>query len=267
MSRPHGPLPHELGRNLLVDRGVAGRIVGEARRALRPGDALVEVGAGDGALTRPLADLGVPLTAFEIDAERARRLADRLPAHVAVRPDDALRVRWPDRPHVLVSNVPFGVTTALLRRVLPAPAWHTAVLLLQWEAARRRAGVGGASMLTASWWPWHTTTVLERVPARAFRPAPAVDGGLIRVQRRPTALVDDRPAYQRFVRAVFTGRGHGVVDVLARGGHVSRRESARLARELALPPRALPRDLDPEQWAALFRAARDTRRDPPRRRR
>lgn len=255
MSSPT-PLPHELGQNLLVDGEIVAEIVAHVRRALRPGDRLVEVGAGDGALTRPLARLGVPLRAYEIDRVRAERLAARLGPHVDVRAEDALRVRWPAPSHVLVSNVPFGVTTALLRRVLPATGWHTAVLLLQWEAARRRAGVGGASMLTAAWWPWFTSTMLRRVPARAFRPVPAVDGGLIRMRRRATPLVTDREAYQRFVRAVFTGRGRGVADVLARTGLLPRRRSATLARELGLGPRTLPRDLDADQWATLFHATR-----------
>ncbi len=62
---------------------------------------------------------------------------------------DALRTRL-DRP-VVVGNLPFHLTTPILRRLLAAGGWTEAVLLTQWEVARKRAGVGGRTMLTA----WH----------------------------------------------------------------------------------------------------------------
>ncbi|WP_007026407.1 rRNA adenine N(6)-methyltransferase family protein, partial [Saccharomonospora iraqiensis] len=168
--------PHELGQNFLVDRSVINAVTTLAARVPHP---IVEIAAGDGALTRPLGRLGRPLTAVEVDPRRARRLDRRTPDHVDVVHADLLRYRLPRHPHVLVGNVPFHLTTAVLKRLLAAPHWHTAILLVQWEVARRRAGIGGATMLTARWWPWFEFTVDRRVPARAFRPAPSVDAGLL----------------------------------------------------------------------------------------
>src|SRR5699024_12265525 len=82
-------------------------------------------------------------------------------------------------PHVLVINLPFQLTTAILRRIFRAPGWKHAILLVQWEVARRRAGVGGATMMTAQWWPWFDFELGRRVPARAFTPRPNVDGGVL----------------------------------------------------------------------------------------
>src|SRR5699024_11383810 len=79
---------------------------------------------------------------------------------------------------VLVGNLPFHLTTAILRRIFRAPGWKHAILLVQWEVARRRAGVGGATMMTAQWWPWFDFELGRRVPARAFTPRPNVDGGV-----------------------------------------------------------------------------------------
>lgn len=125
-------------------------------------------------------------------------------------------------------------------------------MLVQWEVARRRAGVGGASMLTASWWPCYEFTLHARVPARSFRPVPSVDGGLLTMTRRTAPLVEDLAAYQRFVREVFTGRGRGLREILLRTGRVERGALAEWLRASAVPPQKLPKDLTAEQWSSLW---------------
>lgn len=101
---------------------------------------IIEVGARDGAPTVPMERLGRPLTAIEIDRRRAERLAHRTTTHVVTA--DFLRYRLPPTPHVVVGNLPFHLTTTILRRLLHSPGWTDAVLLVQWEVARRRAAVG-----------------------------------------------------------------------------------------------------------------------------
>lgn len=245
---------HELGQNFLVDQTVIStfeRLVAETTSG-----PIVEIGAGDGALTRRLGRLGRPVTALEIDPARARKLAERLPRNVDVVCADVLRHRLPRRPHTVVGNIPFHLTTPIIRRLLASEHWESAVLLVQWEVARRRAAVGGASMLTASWWPWFGFEVAARVPARAFRPVPSVDGGLLTMRRRPEPLVQDRRGYQAFVAQVFTGRGNGLAEVVARTGRVDRTALRGWLREYRIPAHVLPKSLDAEEWAALWALAR-----------
>lgn len=176
---------------------------------------ILEIGAGNGALTRPLAALGRDLRAVEIDERRRRRLGSEI-GHDIVVWGDGLRTAL-DRP-TIVSNVPFHITTALLRRVLQSEEWNDAVLIMQWEVARKRAGVGGSTMLTAQSLPWYTFALHGRVPARGFRPPPNVDGGILHIQRRPDPLIalGDRRRYERFVSQLFTGRGRTMLDRLSR---------------------------------------------------
>ncbi|HEX2214070.1 MAG TPA: 23S ribosomal RNA methyltransferase Erm [Mycobacterium sp.] len=257
MSSPHLGR-HEHGQNFLHDQRVVDAIVDLVARTDGP---IVEIGAGAGALTVPLQRLGRPLTAIEVDGRRAARLADRTAASTRVVAADFLRFRLPRTPHVIVGNLPFHLTTAMMRRVLHAPCWTDAVLLVQWEVARRRAGIGGATMMTAQWWPWFEFALSQRISAAAFRPRPSVDGGLMTIRRRDAPLVadDDRRRYQAMVHQVFTGRGHGIGQILSRTlppvttRHWLRHNGVRAA--------ALPRDLTAAQWAALFRAYRSTSRD------
>lgn len=242
---------HELGQNFLTHPPTIDRIV-ELVRATE--GAILEIGAGGGALTAPLARLDRDLAAIDLDEHRVRALRRRLP-HVRIDHADALRHPL-DRP-VVVGNIPFHLTTPILRRLLSSGCWQHAVLVTQWEVARKRAGVGGATMMTARAAPWFEFALHGRVPARAFRPMPAVDGGILGIARRRRPLLprNDAPAYERFVGAVFTGRGHGIAAIL-RGTGIPKSVVHGLLAATAIPRDRLPRDLGPEDWAALWRAHR-----------
>jgi 23S rRNA (adenine-N6)-dimethyltransferase len=247
---------HELGQNFLVDRRVVDRIVGVV--AATPGP-IIELGAGSGALTRELAGLGRPLTALEIDPRRARALRREFGGHTTIVQADALAWRYPSAQHMVVGNVPFHLTTAIMRGLLARGHWTDAVLLTQWEVARRRCGVGGSSLLTAQWHPWFSFTLHGRVPARAFRPMPSVDGGVFSIKRRTEPLVDasDRKAYQAFVAEVYRGRGNGLAQILTRTSRPLRPEMARrLLGSLGLSGRVLPSRLGGEDWAAIWMGVR-----------
>ena len=246
---------HESGQNFLVDTSVITTMVDLVAATSGP---ILEIGPGDGALTRPLARLGRPITAIEVDARRAERLERTTPRHVAIRRDDVLRASFPRTPHVVVGNLPFHLTTAIVRRLLVDPAWSDAVLLVQWEVARRRAGVGGATLLTAQAWPWFEFALERRVPARAFRPMPGVDGGILRVTRRERPLVParDRRAYEQLVARVFTGPGRGLRDVVRRATRLPERTVTGWMRRHDLPPTALPRHPRADAWADLWRLVR-----------
>jgi 23S rRNA (adenine-N6)-dimethyltransferase len=207
------------GQNLLVDERVVDRLLG--RLELCPDDLVVDVGAGRGALTIPLARAGVDVLAIERDPHLTRDLqaaveraevADR----VRIRRADLREVRWPSRPYRVVANPPFGLTTALLARLLDEPSVGPtrADLLLQHEVARKRAAHPPSTLRSAAWAPWWSFELGERVPARAFRPIPAVDAAWLTIRRRdPAVLPPDlagsfesllRPAWER--RAAGGGR-------------------------------------------------------------
>lgn len=252
---PHGGR-HELGQNFLVHSPTLARIVELV--AATDGD-ILEIGAGDGALTVGLASLGRRTRALELDERRVAALARRLP-RVEVEAGDVLR--HPLDAPVVVGNVPFHLTTPIMRRLLDRGSWRCAILLTQWEVARKRAGVGGRTMMSVQAAPWFTFELHARVPAHGFRPMPSVDGGLIGITRRtdPLLPVADRRAYERFVKEVFTGRGRGIAAIVASAGRIPRAEVAAVMRRLGVDARSLPRDLTPEEWAGLWIQVRERRR-------
>lgn len=214
MSRSIHGGRHELGQNHLHDRATLATITDLVRDTHGP---ILEIGAGSGALTRPLTRLGRPLTAVDIDEHRVTRLRHELPG-ITLLTADILQLRLGPQHRVVVGNVPFHLTTPILRKLLQGVHWRDTILLVQWEVARKRAGVGGATMMTAQSAPWYVFELCGRVPARAFRPVPGVDAGILTIRRREVPLVPaaDRRAYEALVRAVFTGRGRGLGQILGR---------------------------------------------------
>lgn len=243
---------HELGQNFLRHRPTIRRITDLVAETAGP---ILELGAGDGALTRALAHLGRPLTAVEIDEHRVRQLRRTVP-DVRIEHADATRVAL-DAP-VVAGNIPFHLTTPVLRRLLGAGRWQHAVLLTQWEVARKRAGVGGGTLLTATSMPWFAFTLEFRVPAAHFVPRPSVDGGVLGIARRTRPLVPyrERRRYEVFVRGVFTGAGGSLPRVVGRAARIDHGAARRVLTRAGVPERALPRDLGAHQWAALWHAVR-----------
>jgi 23S rRNA (adenine-N6)-dimethyltransferase len=101
--------------------------------------------------------------------------------------------------------VPFGVTTEIFRRLFDDPRvpLERADLIVQWEVARKRAESPPSTLLSTAWAPWWEFELVERIPARAFRPVPRVDAGVLRVTRRRPALLPESlaPHFAGFVRA------------------------------------------------------------------
>lgn len=252
MSRTPFGGRHELGQNFLHHRPTVDRLV--ALVMSRPGPVL-EIGAGDGAITRPLVAAGRDVTAIDLDERRTRRLQRSLPR---ARIEHADALRYPLTFPVVVGNIPFHLTTPLLRRLLRDGTWERAVLVTQWEVARKRAGVGGSTMMTAQAAPWFEFRLEGRVPRHHFKPSPSVDGGILTVSRRPEPLVPpaDRARYERFVAGVFTGRGGSLAQVVGRAAGIPAADAGRLLRKVDVAAGGLPRDLTPRQWVRLAQGMR-----------
>ncbi|MCN9244791.1 23S ribosomal RNA methyltransferase Erm [Streptomyces sp. RY43-2] len=247
-------LRRELGQNFLQDKRVVRDLVSHVRGN---GTNVLEIGPGKGAITRELVRSFETVTAVEIDPHWSAFLRDEFDDEkVEILEGDFLDYYMSRDCDTIVSNVPFNITTQVLRHLLESTEWQQAALIVQWEVARKRAGQGSGTLLSVSWAPWYEFTLHNRVPARSFRPMPRVDGGILTIRRRPRPLLPERAcaAFQDFAEAVFTGPGRGLAEILRR--HVPRRTYAALAQRLQIPDDGLPKDLTLVQWVALFEAAR-----------
>ena len=248
------------GQHFLRSQRLADELVAAA--CVLPAELVVEVGAGSGRLTEPLRRAARRVIAVELDPGLAAGLERRFERHpsVAVLRGDVLAVPFPREPFRVVGNVPFGVTTALLRRLLDdlrGPVTR-ADLIVQEGLARKRTSPRPCSMLALSWLPWWQIGVERHLPAACFQPRPAVDGAMLVARRRTAPLID--PADHGRYRALL-GRAFGRAQSPVRQtlGLPPRRWKA-LARERGLAVDARPTQLDVWDWAAAFGAVRQPSR-------
>lgn len=251
--REHARARRAFSQNLLGDP-VAVRRIADAAGPGR-GDLVLEVGAGRGRLTAELLRRAGHIIAYEVDPH----LAAALPRHdrLTVRARDFLAASAPREPFAVVGNIPYALTSAVVDWCLRAPTLDRATLVTQLEYARKRTGdYGRWSKLTVLTWPEVGWRLAGRIPRTAFRPVPRVDGGILRLDRRPVPLVEPEllPAYQELVERGFTGLGGSLHATLARR-YGPRRVSAAF-RATRLDPDVPVGLVWPEQWLTLFRLLR-----------
>jgi 23S rRNA (adenine-N6)-dimethyltransferase len=150
-----------------------------AAAGVRPGELVLDLGAGEGALTAHLVRTGARVVAVELHPGRAELLRRRFP-QVTVVESDLLSLPLPGRPFRVVANPPYGITADLLRLLLAAGTRLVAAdLVLQRAVVRKYAGQPAPK--TARAYRMSAGLVL---PRHAFRPPPRVDSAVLVVRRR-----------------------------------------------------------------------------------
>jgi len=257
--RQRPPQRGAVGQHFLRSSRLAADIVAQAEVA--PGDLIVEIGGGTGALTQPLVRTGATVIALERDpalAARLRRRFDRFTSLTVV-DEDAGSYCWPREPFAVVANLPFAASGAILAGVLRDPLLplSRADVIVQWEFAAKHAAVWPATLRSSHWRAWYDVSIVRRLHRTAFSPPPSVDAAVLRLTRRARPLVPPElgETYWEFLTAAFAAR-----TSIRRGlRSLSPLQLKRLAPALGFPLDAQPRDLDAEQWGRLFAAARGER--------
>ncbi|MGQ9583617.1 MAG: 16S rRNA (adenine(1518)-N(6)/adenine(1519)-N(6))-dimethyltransferase RsmA [Thermoplasmatota archaeon] len=202
-----------LGQHLLVDGRVAERLVEHAR--LGRGDVVLEIGAGNGTLTRRIAARAGRVIAVERD-RRFTPLLSGLPGNVELVFADALRVELPPFNKV-VSNLPYSISSPITFRLLERD-FELAVLMYQREFADRMCAQVGSpeySRLSVEVYRRASCEILEEVPPSAFSPQPGVHSALVMLRPRPCPFpIADEEVFSALARALFSHRRKSVRNAL-----------------------------------------------------
>lgn len=160
----------------------AQRIVTDAQ--IRPGDLVIDIGAGHGALIKPLIDAGAHVIAVELHPQRVQLLRQRFAdTPVTIVAADAATLRLPRRPFRVVANPPYAITSRLLRVLLaPGSRLVAADLVLQRAVVRRY--VQGQAPGANRWMRHWDLSAGRSLPRHAFRRPPHVDSAVMLIRVR-----------------------------------------------------------------------------------
>jgi 16S rRNA (adenine1518-N6/adenine1519-N6)-dimethyltransferase len=211
------PPKKHLGQNFLHERTVIDRIVQAVNP--KPGDRLVEIGPGQGAITFPLLDRHGEMTVIEFDRDLIFPLTEAARAHGTlevihrnVLDVDFTRLAANGGKLRLVGNLPYNLSSPILFHALEhAAAITDMTFMLQKEVVERMAAGPGSKVygrLSVMLQAYCEVTPLFTVPPGAFRPPPKVDSAVVRlVPRAPERIgIDDAPLFARVVRDAFGQR-------------------------------------------------------------
>jgi 16S rRNA (adenine1518-N6/adenine1519-N6)-dimethyltransferase len=258
-----------LGQHFLVSEAALQRIVAAAE--LSAADVVLEVGPGLGGLTRLLAAQAGHVVAVELDPQLAEILQRELAGqtNLTIIQGDILSLapgelvepfheQPDDRRYKVVANLPYYVTSAILRHLLTADEPpQVIVVTVQREVAQRIvAGPGEMSLLAVSVQFYGQPRIVTRIPAGAFYPVPKVDSAVVRIDRRerPAAAVADAGRFFAVVRAGFGQRRKQLRNSLAAGLDRPAAEVEAALRRAGIEPRRRAETLSLAEWEKLYRA-------------
>jgi 16S rRNA (adenine1518-N6/adenine1519-N6)-dimethyltransferase len=252
-----------LGQHFLVDGEVLGVILAAAE--ISPDDIIVEVGPGLGILTEALAKKAGGVIAIELDDRLAALLEKTLASfnNVTIVNDDVLNIepgellrRQPNPDYKVVANLPYYITSPVLRHFLEAEAKpRVMVVMVQAEVARAIAAKpGDMSLLSVSVQFYGRPEIVSRVPAQSFYPAPEVDSAVLRISLYPQpAVAVDEGGFFELVRAGFAAPRKQLANSLAQGLGLPKELILPLLSKAEIDGERRAETLTLEEWARLWR--------------
>jgi len=251
-----------LGQNFLHDPNALDKIISVSE--LSPTDTVLEIGAGTGALTEKLAQTVKRVVAVELDDRLFPVLAEQMQRYpnTELHLADILEVNLAeimgDDPYVVVANVPYYITSAILRMLLETSHRPTRLIMtIQTEVAERIiAKPPDMSVLAVSVQFYGTPDIVARFNPAVFYPRPEVGSAVLRVITHDAPVIDvpSEALFFRVVRAGFGQKRKQLKNSLASGLAMKSEEAGNLCTQVGIDPMRRAETLTLPEWAALVLA-------------
>jgi len=221
-------------------------------------DTVYEIGAGEGIITEKLLDKAGGVVAFEIDKNFFNKLARKFQNEksLELRLEDFLTSNLPNYPYKIFSNIPFNITSAIIKKLTLGNNPPTdAYLIIQKEAAMKFTGKpldNKNSQLSVILNPWFEFRVIYNFRPDDFFPKPNVDIVLLEIRKRNEALIDNKTKgrYEDFVTYAFNQFKPNITEGLSKV--LGKQNVIHLAKESGFPSNSKPSELNFKDWISLF---------------
>lgn len=252
-SRRENRPSYSVSQNFLTSRGTIDRLI--RRTNLNKRDFVLEIGAGKGHITRALLERCERVCAVEIDPKLYAGLKERFAGEpgLSLVPGDFMKMSLPQGPYKVFSNIPFSMTTQIVRRLAegrnpPSECW----LVVEKGAAKRFCGKPAETHFSLMLRPFFQTEVVYHFQREDFHPAPSVETVLLHLSLRaePDLPLDERRQFEEFLRLSEAS------GVCGRQSPLSKKQVSTALRLSGLPPLSPSGNMLYVQWLCLFRCWR-----------
>ncbi len=243
--------PYSISQNFLTSKKTIERILGKADIGKR--DTVLEIGAGKGHITKALSLRCKEVVSYEIDRKLYDTLKPRLPENVRLYRADFLKAPLPKTPYKVFANIPFSITTAIVRKLTqndnpPDAVW----LVMEKGAAKRFCGLPRDTLSSLLIKPFYEAKIVYHFRREDFHPAPKTDAVLLEFRQKqtpdiPLSLVKE---YRTFLSHSIQ---HGLYGPRAL---LTKKQIGTALRLEKLPPIDRSGDILYIQWLCLFRCSR-----------
>lgn len=252
-----------LGQNFLIDRKVLDKIIEAAD--LKPADNVLEIGPGMGTLTDALCSKGANILAIETDPDLIVVLEDLLKdcQSVKIMAEDFLDINFKEiepifhgGPYKIVSNIPYYITSPVIRKIFSFPVKPVeVVLLVQREVAERIAAEPGDMSLISLYVQFHGTPELRGVvKPSSFYPAPKVESAILKitVDKNIDLPEEKEKLLWRLAKMGFSARRKTLANNLMAGLHVEKDKIEKIIEPLGFGGKVRAQELSVGDWLRLM---------------
>lgn len=190
-TRFHKGTSNFSGQHLLINKFLIKELVQLAR--IHREDTVIDIGAGTGAITFPLAEKAGTVIAIENDPAFIRKLKSKIHEvnNIRIMEMDVLRFELPRRPFCVVANIPFSITSPIFDKFLghSSQQLQRAVFIIEKGAAKRFTATPITNPQILTWRIWYDIRLVRTVPSNHFSPPPRVDSAVVTVIKKNHAAV------------------------------------------------------------------------------
>jgi len=215
------------------------------RSSISANDTVIEIGSGEGIITKALLKKVGKVIAFEVDQDFFRKLTQKFQNEksLELKLEDFLESDLPKFAYKVFSNIPFNITSAIIKKLtLEGNSPEDSYLIVQKEAGAKFAGKPldiKNSQLSVILYPWFEFRVVYTFRSSDFFPRPNIDIVLLEIKKRDEPLVENRNLYEDFITYAFNQPKPNITEGLSKIMKIK-------------PTNLKPSELNFEDWVDLF---------------
>lgn len=200
---------HEYAQHFLQSPRLVGELIGHSN--IRKNDIVYDLGAGSGIISTMLAKRCKQVVAVEVERDALRKLRENTKRYenVKIVESDILQLVMPDEPYKIFANIPFDISSAVVRKFTAVQNPPKSMYLIAQRQFARKLVPGSdhfTSQLAAIIGPWFSVKIRRPLKKTDFTPPPAVDTVLLEIKRReePMIVRTEFARYEEFISRCFS---------------------------------------------------------------